>query len=115
MAYRSQEYKKAGYEDNPVSYANTDIIINKIPVRNGDINRPLSVFIKGNAGPNVSFKLQESVDGSDWVDVGSAPAIYAGDWTSISLKEADFPSGVLVRVVATGGIVVVKALVVQAW
>ena len=115
MAYRSRQYDKAGTEINPVAYASTDVMIDAIPVRNGDINRPISVFIKGNAGPNVSFKLQESVDGEAWEDIGPAPAIYAGDWTSITLKEATFPSGVLVRVVATSGIVVAKALVVQAW
>lgn len=115
MAYRTTPYPKAGTPAYPKDYASDDVIVEEIPVRNGDINRPISVFIQASGAPSTSFKLQESVDGVDWTDVGPNAASYAGNWAVIRLKEDDFPMGVTVRAVATGSITVSDCLVSQAW
>ncbi len=107
-------YKGTLYKPAEGVWVNNDIIIDPIPVR-GPRTQILSVFLKISSGTRTDFKVQESIDGSDWVDIGT-PALYGADWGVMTLKGiANYPTGTLLRVVATGTITIDKLLVVQDW
>lgn len=112
MAYRGQEYKAA-----PAVYAVGDIIIPKIGVRQGDINKPISVFVKFSAGAPTSIEVYESIDGVDWRNATEAAA-YQGstDWTVVTFSGATYPAGTLLQIrCKTAGITVDRVIVVQDW
>lgn len=112
MAYKGQEYKSA-----PADYVATDVIIESIAVRKGDINKPISVFVKLSAGALTSLEIYESIDGTDWRNA-TALAAYQGstDWAVLSLQGATYPAGTLLQLrCKTAGVTVDRVLVVQDW
>lgn len=108
MAYKGVDYKSA-----PGNYVNTDVIIDRIIVRpRGEI---LTVAVEISAGTKTNIALFESVDGSDWVAIGT-PATYGANFGIVTFKGVTaFPSGSLLQLRAAGTITVDRVLVVQDW
>ena len=93
MSYKGVDYKSA-----VGAYVATDVIVEKISVRNGDINKPITVFVKLSAGALTSLELYESIDGSDWLNA-TALAAYQGStlWATLTLKGSTYPTGTLLQ------------------
>lgn len=108
MSYKAQDYKSA-----PGDYVSTDVIIDRIAVRvKGEI---ITVFVEISSGTKTNIALFESVDGVDWVAVGT-PATYGSNYGIVTLKGiANMPTGTLLQLRAAGTITVDKVLVAQDW
>ncbi len=112
MSYKGVDYKSA-----VGAYVATDVIVEKISVRNGDINKPITVFVKLSAGALTSLELYESIDGSDWLNA-TALAAYQGStlWATLTLSGATYPTGTLLQLrCKTAGVTVDSVFVVQDW
>ena len=112
MAYKGQEYKGA-----PRAYAVGEVIVDSIQVRKGDINKPISVFVKLGAGALTSLEVYESIDGSDWLNATALAAYQSSSvWAVITFSGSSFPAGTLLQLrCKTGGVTVDQVLVVQDW
>lgn len=106
-------YKGRDYPTSTGTYAVSEVIQDRIVFKgNGET---LRIFIDADT---TNFQLQESIDGVDYKVNGATPAAYAGTWKVISITDftdGNFPLGTILRVVATGAIVVDRLFVVQDW
>ena len=112
MAYRGQEYKSA-----PAVYAAGDVVLEKIAIRQGDINKPVSVFVKLSAGALTSLEVYESIDASEWRNA-TALAAYQGssDWAVVTFSGATYPAGTTLQLrCVNAGVTVDQVIVVQDW
>jgi hypothetical protein len=107
MAYRGQEYKAAVGD-----YTASDVIIDRIAVRKGYTTNKLAVFLKTTS---TAFRVEESIDGDEWITLVDPGVVYSPSWKVIDLSGANYPTGTLLRVVATGAMTVDQALVTQDW
>jgi hypothetical protein len=106
--YKGQEYKVSG------DFINTDIIIERIPVK-GPRNEVLSVFVKISSGTKTDIALFESIDGSDWVAIGSSTT-FGSDYGLVKLQlGTDYPTGTVLQLRASGPITVDQVFVAQNW
>ena len=112
MAYKGQDYKAAAG-----GYVAGNVIVDKIQVRNGDLNKPISVFVKLSAGALTSLEVYESIDGSDWRNATALAAYETSTlWSVLTLSGATFPKGTLLQLrCVTAGVTVDQVLVVQDW
>ena len=112
MPYRTQEYKS-----NSEAYVNGDVIIERIPVKNGDINKPISIFVKLSAGALTSLEVYESIDGSDWQNATALAAYESStDWAVLTLVGASYPTGNVLQLrCVTAGVTVDEVQVLQYW
>ena len=109
MAYRAVEYKNA-----PGTYANTEVISENIRVKGGSSTNQLRVFVKS-AAADTDYKIQESIDGEEWVDCGVAGAAFTTTFSIADLTGVAYPQASLIRVIATGAITVTGLFVLQDW
>tara|TARA_R100000742_G_C4272438_1_gene91646 strand:+ start:752 stop:1105 length:354 start_codon:yes stop_codon:yes gene_type:complete len=117
MPYQGRQYKIGGSVENPVAYSAGDVIVDRIAVKRGDINKPVSLFVKLSAGALTSLEVYESIDGVDWRNA-TALAAYQGssDWAVLKLVGGTYPTGTLLQLrCVTSGVTVTDVIVVQDW
>ncbi len=104
-------YKATVHDKSPGVYVSTNVIGPNIKVKPG--HQIFTVFVKISSGTKTDFALFESVDGSDWVAIGT-PATFGSNYGIVTLKGvANMPTGTLVQVRAIGNITVDQVLVAQ--
>ena len=112
MPYKGTSFKTGLGAQTPGA-----VLVESISVRNGDINKGVSVFVKISAGALTSLEVYESVDGVEWLNA-TPLAAYQGssEWAVLTLVGATFPAGTTLQLrCVTAGVTVEDIRVVQDW
>ena len=110
-------YKGTSYQTGLGAQTVGTVLVKSIPIRNGDINKPISVFVKISSGALTSLEVYESVDGVEWLNA-TPLAAYQGssEWAVLTLSGATYPTGTTLQLrCVTAGVTVDEIRVVQDW
>jgi len=110
-------YKGTSFKTGLAAQTPGTVITDSIIVRNGDINKGVSVFVKISAGALTSLEVYESIDGVEWLNPLPL-ASYQGssEWAVLTLVGATFPAGTTLQLrCVTAGVTIEEVRVVQDW